>query len=218
MTNESRISGRPEDNDKLFEAAVDAAFSDASPGGLQVPAGSTERKVHEVVQALREAATAEPSRALRSRAVALYGERSPLLAGWVAAVKRIAMSLVSPPQPALAGFRATATPLETFHAKCGDVEAWLDLQVDRDGASVSGRRLRGQVTIESATGVLRAVGVHAVDMMSARGGGEKDVLATCEVDDEGRFALDLDAAVVDLVIELSDGDEALAIPGIVLRT
>jgi hypothetical protein len=217
MTSESEFGpqneGTPKrDFDRLgdqFRAAVDAAFGDA-PDSVASP--DQVSRVREVVDALREAPHAQPPAALRSRAVALYGERTPLLERWVATVRRIAMALASPPTPSLAGFRATEAPLQTFHAQHGDLDAWLDLQVDRDPSRVAERRLRGQVTLEWPANGLGAVAVHAVET------GSGHVIASSNVDDEGRFTMRLEAALIDLVVELADGDDALAVPGIVLRS
>lgn len=229
MTNDSsnRPAGfpsdrRPEATRDAFLAAVDsvlgsaanpAAPADADPGLVARYAS----EIRGVVDALRHLPLDPVPAGLRQKAIDLFAAQPDPIAAlrrWLDSAKLVAMELLSPPTPALAGFRRGAVTVRSFHTPEGSpIDAWLDVQIDTEADALAARRLRGQVTIDAGPA---PVVVHAL----ARGAGDDPLhlLASAPIDEQGEFRLRLDAQRVDLVIELADGEGALSLPGVDLRT
>lgn len=221
MTNEKQDASADRDPDRRFAACVAACFGDLSPEELaRLEANPDDARmlarVRELVAAVAHPPFEAPPAALARRAVQLFGERESLLRRWLASVHRIVLELVTPdgtmstmPIMSIAGLRSTAAPLRTYRTPDGaEIAAWIDVQVEPAPGAIDGRRVRGRVGL--VDGDLAPARVHAMR-------GEDELLASAPLDPDGGFLLVLDAAVVDLVVELADGERALAIIAVPLR-
>lgn len=215
MTNEKRNASDDHDPDRRFAACVAACFGDMSPEEIaRLEANPDDARVlarvRRLVAAVAEPSFEAPPTALVRRAVQLFGERETLLRRWLASVRRIVLDLVTPEaNMPLAGLRSTAAPLRTYRTPDGaEISAWVDMQVEPAPGAVDGRRVRGRVGL--ADGDHAPARVHAMR-------GDHELLTSVPLDPDGGFVLLLDAAVVDLVVELADGERALAIVAVPLR-
>ncbi|MFO0829280.1 MAG: hypothetical protein U0572_14175 [Phycisphaerales bacterium] len=209
----NRDEGNPDD--VAFRAAVDAAFGDPPADGAPVADSAVVAELRALLVAMAESSLDVPTAALRERVLSLLPGRAGLVERFVRDARRIAMELLTPPpKQALAGFRVADVPVRTYRtAADSTVEAWLDVQVDRESASADGRRIRGQVSIEPGDATTPApVAVHALDAASGQ------LVHSAAVDEHGAFAMRLDVPKVDLLVELDTGDGALSVPAITLRT
>lgn len=224
MNQPPQSSNHPESS-RPFDAAVQAAFGDPAVPGTPVADQATVAALRDLIALLREAPLDRPSNALRSKAERLMAAPSApaldlasVLRNWLQAARQVAMGLVAPGGnagelvPSLAGFRGAAAPVRTYRAQSeatpssAAIDAWLDLQVD---PIPGGSRLRGQVTCEGGS---QPAMIHLLDTASG------NVVASEPIAADGTFLATTDSSSVSIAIELDEGDTALVIGGVVLRT
>jgi hypothetical protein len=195
-----------------FEMLANYALNEATDAQRQLVEAQISRspelatvfeQIQSVVATLRRDESVEPPREVVKRAVALMAEQRRAAAPhWPARIKQFIARLIfdTRQQPALAGFRGTATAYQAAYAS--DLIS-IDLQIEPEGPSRMGRpwTIRGQIRpIEGdrpeATDVLEVLLQRLSDGVE---------IAQTEPDLRGRFKLSAEPGDYKMIIGLASG-------------
>lgn len=199
-----------------FLARVDAAFERLGRSAAPSAAPGAEEPIDVVLAALAQGPLPAPHAHLTrvvEQSFAARGTAFERLSRLLAAARTLLLRPEGPePGMALAGLRGAAAPVTCYTAQRMEGEeavAWLDLAVETVDGQPEARRLRGTVGLSDPLDAAIAVVATAPDGA---------LLAESTVDEEGAFALVVQAPRVSLVVELDQREELLRLASLELRS